>query len=87
MALLQILAQIGCSVPAEYASFRLAHQVFSRIGSDNDIETNASTFMVEVSGTTITFSIVNHFIDERNKLHHPSNVYLLSLAYILIEHL
>ena len=32
----------------EYASFRLTHQVFSRIGSDNDIETNASTFTVEV---------------------------------------
>ena len=49
MALLQILAQIGCFVPARYASFRLTHQIFSRIGSDNDIETNASTFMVEVS--------------------------------------
>jgi DNA mismatch repair protein MSH4 len=48
VALLQIMAQIGCSVPAEYASFRLAHQVFSRIGSDNDIETNASTFTVEM---------------------------------------
>ncbi|XP_019848959.1 PREDICTED: mutS protein homolog 4 isoform X2 [Amphimedon queenslandica] len=48
VALLQIMAQIGCFVPAEYASFRLTHQVFSRIGSDNDIETNASTFTVEM---------------------------------------
>ena len=49
IALLQIMAQIGSFVPAEYASFRIAHQIFSRIGSDDDIETNASTFMVEVS--------------------------------------
>ena len=49
IALMQIMAQIGCFVPAEYASFRIADQLFSRIGSDDDIETNASTFMLEVS--------------------------------------
>ena len=49
IALMQIMAQIGCFVPADYASFRIADQVFSRIGSDDDIETNASTFMLEVS--------------------------------------
>jgi len=48
IALMQIMAQIGCFVPAEYASFRVADQVFSRIGSDDDIETNSSTFMLEV---------------------------------------
>ena len=42
------MAQMGCSVPADYACFRVANQVFSRIGSDDDIETNASTFMIEV---------------------------------------
>ncbi|XP_032231017.2 mutS protein homolog 4 [Nematostella vectensis] len=48
IALLQVMAQIGCYVPAEYASFRLADQIFSRIGSDDDIETNSSTFMLEM---------------------------------------
>ena len=43
------MAQIGCFVPVEYASFRLADRIYSRIGSDDDIETNSSTFMVEVS--------------------------------------
>ena len=42
------MAQIGSYVPAEYASFRLTDQIFSRIGSDDDIETNASTFVMEV---------------------------------------
>lgn len=49
IALLQVMAQIGCYVPAEYAAFRVADQMFSRIGSDDDIETNSSTFMLEAS--------------------------------------
>ena len=44
------MAQIGSFVPAEYASFRITSQIFSRIGSDDDLETNSSTFMLEVSG-------------------------------------
>jgi len=49
IALTQITAQIGSFVPAEYASFRIADQIFSRVGSDDDIETNSSTFSVEVT--------------------------------------
>lgn len=48
MALLQIMAQTGSFVPAEYASFRIASQIFSRVGNDDDIQTNSSTFMLEV---------------------------------------
>ncbi|XP_041374859.1 mutS protein homolog 4-like isoform X2 [Gigantopelta aegis] len=48
VALLQIMAQLGSFVPAEYASFRIADQIFSRIGSDDDMETNSSTFMLEM---------------------------------------
>jgi len=43
------MAQIGSFVPAEYASFRIADQIFSRIGSDDDIQTNSSTFSLEVT--------------------------------------
>ena len=42
------MAQIGCFVPACYASFRIANQIFSRLGSDDDIGSNSSTFMMEV---------------------------------------
>ncbi|XP_013406219.1 mutS protein homolog 4 [Lingula anatina] len=48
IALLQIMAQIGSWVPADFASFRVCDQIFSRIGSDDDIETNSSTFMLEM---------------------------------------
>ena len=49
LAMLQIMAQIGSFIPARYASFRVADQIFSRIGSDDDIQTNSSSFMLEVS--------------------------------------
>ncbi|KAF7201854.1 mutS protein homolog 4 [Nothobranchius furzeri] len=48
VALCQIMAQIGSFVPAEYASFRIADQIFTRIGVDDDFETNSSTFMLEM---------------------------------------
>lgn len=38
----------GSFVPAEYASVRIADQIFTRIGVDDDFETNSSTFMVEM---------------------------------------
>ncbi|OXB54524.1 hypothetical protein ASZ78_005921 [Callipepla squamata] len=57
IALSQIMAQIGSYVPAEYCSFRIAEQIFTRIGMDDDIETNASTFMKEMK--EITYIIQN----------------------------
>ncbi|KAM9801441.1 mutS protein homolog 4 [Neosynchiropus ocellatus] len=48
VALCQIMAQIGSFVPAEYASFRVADQIFTRIGVDDDFETSCSTFMLEM---------------------------------------
>ncbi|XP_045147672.1 mutS protein homolog 4 [Echinops telfairi] len=48
IALCQIMAQIGSYVPAEYSSFRITEQIFTRISTDDDIETNSSTFMKEM---------------------------------------
>jgi len=48
IALLQVMAQCGSFIPAEYASFRLINQIFVRIGSDDDIEKNCSTFKLEM---------------------------------------
>lgn len=42
----------GSYVPAEYASFRIAEQIFTRISTDDDIETNSSTFMKEMKEVT-----------------------------------
>lgn len=48
LALMNIMAQIGCFVPATYASFPLRHQLFARVSSDDSIEANVSTFASEM---------------------------------------
>ncbi|OAL53212.1 hypothetical protein IQ07DRAFT_561832 [Pyrenochaeta sp. DS3sAY3a] len=48
VALMTIMAQIGCYVPATYASFPIQHQLFARLGMDDNIETNVSTFAAEM---------------------------------------
>ncbi|XP_065303572.1 mutS protein homolog 4-like isoform X2 [Dermacentor albipictus] len=48
VAALQVMAQLGSFVPAKYASFRIADQIFARTGHRDDIETNCSTFLMEM---------------------------------------
>lgn len=48
VALLQIMAQIGCFVPAEYAAFSIIHHIFARVSMDDSIELNLSTFSMEM---------------------------------------
>jgi DNA mismatch repair protein MSH4 len=48
LALMTIMAQIGCFVPAEYASFPVMHQLFARISTSDDLEANVSTFAAEM---------------------------------------
>ncbi|KAH7131986.1 DNA mismatch repair protein MutS [Dendryphion nanum] len=62
VALLCIMAQIGSFVPATYASFPIFHQLFARVGMDDSIETNASTFAAEMR--EIAFILRN--IDNRS---------------------
>jgi DNA mismatch repair protein MSH4 len=49
VALIVILAQAGCYVPAEYASVPIFAHFFSRVGTFDSIETNSSTFTVEMT--------------------------------------
>ncbi len=48
LAHITILAQIGCFVPASYALIPLRNKILSRIGNNDDIEHNLSTFAVEM---------------------------------------
>jgi DNA mismatch repair protein MSH4 len=48
VALMAIIAQIGCFVPAQYASFPMTHQLFARISTDDSIEANVSTFAADM---------------------------------------
>ncbi|KAL8851849.1 MAG: hypothetical protein Q9221_003275 [Calogaya cf. arnoldii] len=51
LALMTVMAQIGCFVPAAYASFPIRHQMFARISTDDSIEANFSTFASEMRET------------------------------------
>lgn len=48
VCLLQIMAQCGCMVPANYACFMPMTRVFSRIGHNDDLTQHLSGFAVEV---------------------------------------
>jgi DNA mismatch repair protein MSH4 len=49
IALMYIMAQVGCFVPAAYASFRVISGLLSRLGNDDSIEASLSTFASEMS--------------------------------------
>ncbi|KAK4695847.1 DNA mismatch repair protein MSH4, partial [Lecanoromycetidae sp. Uapishka_2] len=51
LALMAVMAQIGCFVPASYASFPIFHQLFARVSMDDSIEANVSTFAAEMRET------------------------------------
>ena len=66
VALIVIMAQIGSFVPAKFASVRLVDKLFTRIGTSDCIESNSSSFMVEMQETA---HIVNHATDRCVSIH------------------
>ncbi len=61
-ALIALMAQMGCFVPADEAKIGLVDKVFTRVGASDNISSGESTFMVEMNETA---SILNN-ISERS---------------------
>ena len=89
VALIVLLAHTGCFVPADAATIGPVDQIFTRIGASDDLASNRSTFMVEMSETAY---ILHHATEQSLVLmdevgRGTSTFDGLALAHAVAEHL
>ena len=58
IALICIIAQMGCFVPAKSATIGVIDQIFTRIGASDDLARKLSTFMIEMTETAKILNFV-----------------------------
>ena len=88
-ALIALMAQIGCFVPARQAKLPIIDRIFTRIGASDNLARGRSTFLVEMSEVA---AILNHatpaslvLLDEVGR--GTSTFDGLSIAWAVVEHL
>jgi len=88
-ALIVLLAQMGCFVPAEAAKIGYVDKIFTRVGASDNISLGESTFMVEMNEAA---SILNNVSDRSlilfDELGRGTSTYDgISIAWSIVEHL
>ncbi|GAP94451.1 DNA mismatch repair protein MutS [Leptolyngbya sp. NIES-2104] len=89
IGLIQLLAQTGSFVPADFARLGICDRIFTRVGAVDDLATGQSTFMVEMNETA---NILNHATDRSLVLldeigRGTATFDGLSIAWAVAEHL
>ena len=88
-ALITIMAQIGCFVPADSAHVGLVDKVFTRVGASDNISVGESTFMVEMNEAA---DILNNLSPRSlvlfDELGRGTSTYDgISIAWAIVEHI
>ncbi|AOS45819.1 DNA mismatch repair protein MutS [Lacunisphaera limnophila] len=89
VALITLMAQVGCWVPAKACRVGLVDRIFSRVGASDDLARGNSTFMVEMNETA---NILNNTTDRSliilDEIGRGTSTYDgLSIAWAVVEHL
>ena len=88
-ALIVLLAQVGCFVPAERANIGLVDKIFTRVGASDNISLGESTFMVEMTeASNILNNVSSKSLVLFDELGRGTSTYDgISIAWAIVEYL
>jgi len=88
-ALIVLLAQVGCFVPAESARIGLVDKIFTRVGASDNISLGESTFMVEMTeASNILNNVSSRSLVLFDELGRGTSTYDgISIAWAIVEYL
>ncbi len=88
-ALICIMAQIGCYVPAQKASLGIVDKIFTRVGASDNISMGESTFMVEMTeAASIMNNLSDHSLILLDELGRGTSTYDgISIAWAIAEYI